>query len=132
MKKTSRYMSMGVSLGLCFGVAIGCAFGQSLFDNMGTGMCFGTGIGMCLGLAIGAAKDKAVNQQLEEQGYSIKTIQPTQDEKDYFVTIVNNKGEEQTITVSKGELEAETLAAGDYVYLDKEGGLEKVHFDDEE
>ena len=33
--------------------------------------------------------------------------------------------------MSNGELEAETLSVGDYVYLDEEGSLEKA-YDDEE
>ena len=131
MKQTSKNMTLGMSLGMCFGVAIGCAFGQSLFGNVGTGMSIGLAIGMCLGLALGAAKDSAVNKQLEEQGYTIKDIQPSADMKEYSVIIVNKTGEEQIVIMSKGELEAETLSVGDYVYLDEEGSLEKA-YDDEE
>lgn len=131
MKKTRKNTTMGMSLGMCFGVAIGCAFGQSVFDNMATGMTLGLSIGMCLGMVLGAVKDNAINRQLEEQGYKIKDIHPSQEENFLYVIIVNYKGEEQTVIISKDELEAETLSVGDYVFLDEEGLLEKAYDDDE-
>lgn len=116
---------------MCFGVAIGCAFGQSVFDNMATGMTLGLSIVMCLGMVLGAIKDNAINRQLEEQGYKIKDIHPSQEENFLYVIIVNYKGEEQTVIISKDELKAETPSVGDYVFLDEEGLLEKAYDDDE-
>lgn len=131
MKKTHKNMTLGMSIGMCFGVAMGCTWGESIFGNPGTGLAMGIGIGMLIGMAIGAAKDNAVNRQLEEQGYTIKDIQPFSKNKEYSVLIVNWKGDEQTVLVSKGQLEAETLSVGDIVYLDKDGNLEQAYDDDE-
>ena len=91
-----------MSLGMCFGVAIGTAMGESWFGNSGTGRAVGLPVCMCIGMVLGTAKDNAVNRQLEEQGYTIKDIRPSEDGKELCVLIVNNRGEEQTVAVSKG------------------------------
>ena len=132
MKKTHKNMTLGMSLGMCFGVAIGTAMGESWFGNSGTGLAVGLPVCMCIGMALGTAKDNAVNRQLEEQGYTIKDIRPSEDGKELCVLIVNNRGEEQTVAVSKGELEAETLSVGDVVYLDEDGSLEQAYNDEDE
>lgn len=54
---------------------------------------------MTLGMALGTLKDNAVNKQLEEQ----------------------------TVIVSKCELESETLSVGDIVYLGEDGSLEQAY-----
>ena len=92
------------------------------------GMC----VGMCIGMAVGAAKDNAVNRQLEEQGYTIKDIQPSSKNNEYSILIINRKGEEKIVTVSKGQMEAENLSVGDIVYLDEDGNLEQAYDDDKE
>ncbi len=125
MKKTNKNTNMGMALGMCFGMSIGVSFGN-LFDNTGIGISMGLCIGMLLGLLIGAQKDKEVNKQMEEQGYSIKEIVSISD-KEYIVTIVNKLGEEQNISVSKGEMEEEEFVVGDIVFLDEDGMLEQVY-----
>ena len=130
-KKTSRNRTLGMSLGMCFGVSIGMSF-SNLFDvSSGTGMCMGLCFGMYIGMALGSHKDNIINQQLEEQGYTISHIEPAEAPKTFAVTIVNYAGEKQTIAVPKGELEAETLKIGDVVYLDEEGHLEQVYADED-
>ena len=98
-------------------------------DDLQHGRALGEDI--FLGEVLGAVKDNAINRQLEEQGYKIKDIHPSQEENFLYVIIVNYKGEEQTVIISKDELEAETLSVGDYVFLDEEGLLEKAYDDDE-
>ena len=136
MKKMHKNMTLGMSMGMCFGVAIGCTWGESVFGNTGTGlamgMCVGMCVGMCIGMAVGAAKDNAVNRQLEEQGYTIKDIQPSSKNNEYSILIINRKGEEKIVTVSKGQMEAENLSVGDIVYLDEDGNLEQAYDDDKE
>ncbi len=132
MKTTHKNMTFGMSVGMCFGVAMGSALGESVFGNTGTGLAIGLCAGMCVGMILGAGKDHAVNQQLEEQGYIIKDIQQSTGKKEYSVLIVNKRGEERSVIISKGELEAETLSVGDVVYLDEEGSLERAYDDDDE
>ena len=132
MKKMHKNMTLGMSMGMCFGVAIGCTWGESVFGNTGTGLAMGMCVGMCIGMDVGAAKDNAVNRQLEEQGYTIKDIQPSSKNNDYSILIINRKGEEKIVTVSKGQMEAENLSVGDIVYLDEDGNLEQAYDDDKE
>lgn len=132
MKKMHKNMTLGMSMGMCFGVAIGCTWGESVFGNTGTGLAMGMCVGMCIGMAVGAAKDNAVNRQLEEQGYTIKDIQPSSKNNEYSILIINRKGEEKIVTVSKGQMEAENLSVGDIVYLDEDGNLEQAYDDDKE
>ena len=132
MKKMHKNMTLGMSMGMCFGVAIGCTWGESVFGNTGTGLAMGMCVGMCIGMDVGAAKDNAVNRQLEEQGYTIKDIQPSSKNNEYSILIINRKGEEKIVTVSKGQMEAENLSVGDIVYLDEDGNLEQAYDDDKE
>ena len=132
MKKMHKNMTLGMSMGMCFGVAIGCTWGESVFGNTGTGLAMGMCVGMCIGMDVGAAKDNAVNRQLEEQGYTIKDIQPSSKNNEYSILIINRKGEEKIVTVSKGQMEAENLSVGDIVYLDEDGNMEQAYDDDKE
>ena len=130
MKRTSKHTNMGMAMGMCFGISIGTSFGVAC-DNIAIGMCVGLSIGMALGLAIGFQKDKAVNQQLEEKGYTVKTIEKGEDDKTYKITIVNNAGEETTVDVAKGTMETELFSVGDVVFLDEEGDIEQAFDKDE-
>lgn len=53
-KETHKYMTMGLSLGICFGAAFGI-----LFDNIAIGIP----IGMCFGLGIGSMADYHKNKE---------------------------------------------------------------------
>ena len=70
LKKTNKNTSMGMALGMCFGVSIGTAFG-SMIDNTALGLSMGPGLGLLIGLVLGSLKDKEVNKQIEEKGYTI-------------------------------------------------------------
>lgn len=131
-KETDKNRNTGMAIGMCFGMSIGLALANSLDINTGIGMCMGMSICMCLGLVLGASKDKVVNKQLEEQGYTIRRIEPAEAPEEFAVTIVNHDSEEKTITMPIGALEAETLKVGDVVYLDEEGYLEQVYYSEHE
>lgn len=130
-KKTDRNRILGMSLGMCFGVAIGTGFSNSMDIGQGLGLSLGLCFGMCVGMALGNHKDNLINKQLEQQGYTISHIEPADAPNTFAVTIVNYAGEKQTLSVPKGELEAETLKIGDVVYLDEEGHLEQVFTDED-
>ena len=46
--------------------------------------------------------------------------------------IVNKRGEEQTVRVSRGVMETESFSVGDAVYLDKDGNIEQAYDDEDE
>ena len=127
--KTKALVALGASVALAGALALsacGSASSESCYDNETT-------------IRIAASPtphaqilNDVVVPQLEEQGYTIKDIRPSEDGKEFCVLIVNNKGEEQTVVVSKGELEAETLSVGDVVYLDEDGSLEQAYNDEDE
>lgn len=52
-----NYISLGVSLGLCFGAALG-----SVFHNLAMGIS----LGLCIGVAVGSSMDKKKNDRDEE------------------------------------------------------------------
>ena len=125
MKKTNKNTNTGLALGMCFGVSIGTALG-SVWGNVVMGMCLGLSIGMALGFMIGSQKDKAVNQQIEERGYTVQTIEQSENEKSYKMTVVSKSGEKTAVNVSSGTMETEAFAVGDVVFLDEDGDVEQA------
>lgn len=124
MKKTNKNTSLGIALGLCFGAAIGTA----VFKNV----ALGVSVGMMLGLVLGVAKDNEVNRQLEQVGYTVKSICADSEGKEYSITIISKTGNETTVIVPKGVMEEESFEVGDAVFLTEEGGLEQAFDKDEE
>ena len=122
---------MGAGIGMCIGVALGSSLGESMFGSMGAGMAIGISLGMCIGMAFGAARDRKINEQYEQEGYTAVDIRGGDDGKAY-VTVRNAAGEETVIETMAADIDAEEIAAGDAVYIDEEGYIEKVEFDDEE
>jgi len=123
---------MGMALSMCFGVALGSAFGGTLFQgNIAMGTSIGLSIGLLIGLVIGSLKDKTINEQIEEKGYTIKTIDKNEDDKEYRIIIVSNSGEEVIVNIPEGIMETELFSVGDVVFLDEEGHIEQA-FDEEE
>lgn len=118
MKKSSKYTTQGMCFGMLFGMAIGVSCGSLLFDNMSIGMCLGISFGMCLGIAFGAAKDKKINAQLEEEGYTVHRMVKKGNSDDYTATIRNKAGEESVVDVTAEEMKKENFAEGDFVFLD--------------
>ena len=92
------------------------------------GMLFG----MVIGLLIGAAKDREINNQIEGKGYTIKEIKKNEHDEGYIITIVNKSGEENMVTIPKGQMEEEAFSKNDVVYLDEDGLLEQVYDKEDE
>ncbi len=130
MKKSNKYTALGMSLGMCFGCSIGLCFGLTVFDNMALGMCMGVGVGMALGMALGSARDAAVNKQLEEKGYTVKSVEKKADSDKFTVVIADRTGAEQSVTVDKDIMSAEQFREGDVVCLGEHGIIEKVFGDE--
>ena len=131
MKKTNKNTNMGMALGMCFGSSIGTALG-STFDNMAMGTSLGMCIGMAIGLVLGSQKDKEVNKQVEEEGYTIKDIKKNEQKEEYIITIANRLGEESVVIVSKGEMEEENFEIDDVVFLDDDGLIEQAYDKEDE
>lgn len=109
---------------MCFGVAFGSAI-------EGLGISMGLCIGMLIGLIIGTAKDKVVNAQVEEKGYTIKTIKKDDISNEYSIILTDNQGKELAVTVSDGTMEIEQFTVGDIVFMDEDGDIEQA-FDKED
>lgn len=91
------------------------------------GLCFG----MLMGLIIGASKDKVVNKQVAEKGYKIKTIEKNDVSNEYGITLVDNQGNEQTVSISSGTMKTELFKIGDIVFIDEDGDIEQAFDEDE-
>ena len=102
-KPSSRYQTMGMSIGMCFGLSIG----------------------MMLGMAIGAAKDKKINGQIKEKAYRITEIRMI-DLKQYKVTVSDKSGNIRKIEISDGDMKVEQFEVGDFVYINEAGRPESV------
>ncbi len=131
MKKTKKNTNRGMALGMCFGVSLGISIGTSL-GNVVMGSSMGMLFGMVIGLLIGEAKDKEINNQIKEKGYTIKDIKKNEQSEEYIITIVNRLGEENVVIVPKGQMEVENFSKEDVVYLDEEGMLEQAYDKEEE
>ncbi len=130
MKKTNKHTALGLSLGLCLGCGLGLCFGMTLFDNLALGMCCGMGIGIALGTAIGASRDAAISKQLEEKGYTVKSVEKKDGSENFAVVITDKFGGEKKVTVPKDTMAAEQFKVGDAVYLDENNFLEKAFGDE--
>lgn len=131
LKKTNKNTTMGMALGMCFGVSIGTAFG-SMIGNTSLGLSMGPGLGLLIGLALGSLKDKEVNKQLLEKGYTVKTITSKDEKQEYVITIVNHLGEESDVVVPKEQMEEENFEIGDVVFLDEDGMIEQAYDKEDE
>lgn len=126
MKKVNKNSNMGMALGMCFGVSIGTSFGLSI-DNMAMGSSLGLCIGMLIGHVLGSLKDKEVNKQVEEKGYTIKAIKKNEQNEEYIITIISRAGEESVVIIPKGQMEEEDFAIDDVVFLDDDGLIEQAY-----
>ncbi len=124
MKQTTKNAGTGMTLGMCIGVGVG-----SVIDSLGIpmGLCFG----MLIGLVIGANKDKIVNKQVVEKGYKIKVIEKDEASNEYGITLVDNQGNEQKVSISSGTMETELFKVGDIVFIDEDGDIEQAFDEDE-
>ena len=119
MKQTTKNAGTGAALGMCFGLAIGSAI-ESL--GIPIGLC----LGMSIGLVIGAKKDEIVNKQVAEKGYKIKAIEKKEVSNEYGITLVDNQGNEQTVSISSSTMETELFKVGDIVFIDEDGDIEQA------
>ena len=124
MKQTTKNAGTGMAIGMSVGVAVGSAI-ESL--GIPIGLCFG----MLMGLIIGASKDKVVNKQVAEKGYKIKTIEKNEVSNEYGITLVDNQGNEQTVSISSGTMKTELFKIGDIVFIDEDGDIEQAFDEDE-
>lgn len=131
MKKTNTNMTMGMSLGMCIGAGLGSSLGSMVFQNVGIGVAIGICMGLSIGMALGMMKDNAVNEQMENQGYSVKEIISDENNREYKVIIVNKAGEERTVTVGQGDMDVEQFKVGDCVFLNEDGDIEQVYDDND-
>jgi len=131
MKKTNKNTNMGMALGMCFGVSIGTSIGSSL-GNVAMGSSMGMLFGMVIGLLLGTAKDKKINDQIEEDNYTIKEIKKNEQNEEYIITIVNKSGEERDVIVPKSQMEEEKFSKADVVYLDEDGMIEQAYDKEDE
>lgn len=126
LKKTSKNTNKGIAFGMCFGVSIGTSFGV-VYGNIAVGISLGISIGLALGLVIGSQKDKEVNKQIEENGYCIEDIETNVESKNYFVTIVNNRGKKIDVIITEKQMETESFNIGDIVFLNNDGLIEQAY-----
>ena len=124
MKQTTKNAGTGMALGMCFGAAVGSAIGSL---GIPMGICFG----MLVGLVIGANKDKIVNKQVAEEEYKIKAIEKNEVSNEYGITLVDNQGSEQTVSISSGTMKTELFKVGDIVFIDEDGDIEQAFNEDE-
>lgn len=124
MKQTTKNARIGAALGMCFGVVIGSAI-ESL--GIPIGLC----LGMSIGIVIGAKKDEIVNKQVAEKGYKIKAIEKKEVSNEYGITLVDNQGNEQTVSISSSTMETELFKVGDIVFIDEDGDIEQAFDEDE-
>jgi hypothetical protein len=130
MKKTEKNANKGISMGMCLGVAIGTSLGVA-FDNISMGVGLGICIGLAVGFAMGSQKDKLVDKQVSEKGYTVKQIIP-KDKREYIVIIEDKLGETKEIITPGGIMDTELFSVGDIVYLDEDGMLEQAFDKDNE
>lgn len=118
--KIEKYMTLYMSLGMCFGVSGGLILGTIFFpNNMSLGICFGPLIGMCIGMAIGQAKDK----RLSENIMIISRIETLKDSSDIVIYVSDKNEIEKQYRVAKKNMKEEKFAEGDRVAEEIDGSL---------
>ncbi len=119
-QKVQKYMTMYMSLGMCFGVAGGLIIGLFFFpDNMTLGTCFGMPIGMCLGMAIGSAKDKRLSENMME----VCRIEDIKDSTNKLIYAMDKSGVEKEYKVTERQMKDEKFSVGDRVAEETDGSL---------
>lgn len=119
-KKVQKFMTLYMSIGMCFGVSLGLIYGMILFpDNMSIGLCFGMPIGMCLGMAIGAAKDKRLSENMME----VVRIEAVDGSTDMLVYAVSKNGNEKEYRVTGKKMKGEKFSPGNRVAEETDGSL---------
>ena len=115
MKKTNKYTYVYMPLGMLLGISFGIIIYGIPSGNIALGVALGICLGMCLGIAIGAAKDAKINKQLEEFGYTVKSVSQTPD--GYDLTVTDKSGADSAVPISSQTQAHEKFKPGDLVYL---------------
>lgn len=119
-KKVQKFMTLYMSLGMCFGVSLGYLYGMILFPNhMTLGMCFGIPTGMCVGMAIGAAKDKRLSENMME----ISRIEAIKESSDVFIYAIDKHGLEKEYRISEKRMKDGKFLVGHRIAEEKNGIL---------
>ena len=130
MKKTDKNMNSSMGMYMCFGVAIGTSLGVA-FDNIAYGVALGISLGVAVGAIIGSKKDQAVNEQVEEKGYTITEIK-LKESNEYSFVIEDKFGYKKDVLTPSGIMETELFSVGDVVYLDEDGMIEQAYDKEDE
>lgn len=115
-----KYMTLYMSLGMCFGVSGGLIFGRFLnSDYMARGMCYGIPIGMCIGMIIGSAKDKRLSKNI----MTISRIETTNAPSNIKIYVIDKHGAEKEYIVTDKKMKAEKFSISDRVAEETDGSL---------
>ena len=115
-----KYMTLYMSIGMCFGVSGALIFGNIFYpNNIALGMSFGISIGMCIGMAIGQAKDK----RLSENIMIIRKIETVKDSSDMAIYISDKNEIEKQYIVTEKKMKEEKFSEGDRVAEEIDGSL---------
>lgn len=115
-----KYMTLYMSLGMCFGVSASLIFG-SIFspDNMSRFICFGIPIGMLLGMVLGQAKDKRLSKNI----MMIRKIETLIDSTDLMIYVSDKNETEKQYKVTMKKMKEEKFAESDRVAEELDGSL---------
>lgn len=114
-----KYMTLYMSLGMCFGVPGTLIFGSFLNFDYTTGICYGIPIGMCIGMIIGSAKDKRLSKNL----MTISRIETTNAPSNIKICVIDKNGTEKEYIVTDKKMKAEKFSVGDRVAEEADGSL---------
>ncbi len=118
--KIQKYMTLYMSIGMCFGVSGGLIYGMLLLhDNMALGMCLGISVGTGLGLAVGAAKDKRLSENMME----IIRMEEVSGTTDKMIYALDKSGVEKEYRVTEKKMKVEKFSVGDRVAEETNGAL---------
>ncbi len=127
-KRTGKYASMYMSIGMCIGIGAGMCMGKALFDSIGIGMCFGIGVGLLLGYSYGSSLDKKALRVVEiiEDDFGCEGV-PEDAEAMVTVVVTDIEGREHRIRMPDTLCYERDIDAGDSVMLDKDGTLKHIY-----
>ena len=126
-KSSNKYASKWMPIGMCLGLSVGMCLGRFIYDNMSLGMCMGIAIGMMLGMAYGASLDKKALTVTEiiEDDFGCEGI-PEDAQAMVTVVVTDCESREQRIRMSDSLAYERKIEAGDTVMLAKDGTLKQM------
>ena len=68
---------------------------------------------------------------LAQRRIKIKAIEKKEVSNEYGITLVDNQGNEQTVSISSSTMETELFKVGDIVFIDEDGDIEQAFDEDE-